>query len=57
MPMQRQTTYFHTSLARNILQDEYLGDDDDDDTKMSHTALATQLLYFYMKILIHIHNR
>ena len=40
--MQWQAIHFNTSLARNVLPDEYLagGDDEDDDTETSHTVLA-----------------
>lgn len=38
------------SLAHSVLQDEHL-DDDDGDTKMSHTVLAVHLLGFHMKAL------
>ena len=40
--MQWQAIHFNTSLARNVLPDEYLagGDDEDDATETSHTVLA-----------------
>ena len=44
-------------LHANALQDEYVGHDDDNDTEMYHSALAIQLLGFYMAMLTHIHNR
>lgn len=38
MPMKGEAINFHTSLAHNVLHDEYLGDIDD--IKMSHAVLA-----------------
>ena len=50
--------HFNTSLAHSVLQDEYLSKDDDDgDTKTSHTVLVMQLLDFHAKTLTHICNR
>lgn len=37
-PMKGEAINFHTSLAHNVLHDEYLGDIDD--IKMSHAVLA-----------------
>ena len=46
--MEGQAIHFNANLAHSVLHDEYLGDNDDD-AKMPHTALAIQLLDFYMK--------
>lgn len=42
---QGEALHFHTRLAH----DEHLGDDDDDDTKTSHTVPATLLSDFHTK--------
>ena len=44
-------------LAHDVLHNKYLDDDNDDDTKTSHTVFAIQLLDFHTKTLIHLNNR
>lgn len=46
---QGEALHFHTRLAH----DEHLGDDDDDDTKTSHTVPATLLSDFHTKTHTH----
>ena len=49
--------HLNTHLAKNVLQDEIFGNDNDNDTKKSHTVLVVELLDFHLKMLTHIHNR
>lgn len=44
--MEGEAIYFNANFAYGVLNDKYLGDNDDN-TKMSHTILAMQLSDFH----------
>lgn len=43
--MEGEAIYFNANFAYSVLNDKYLGDDDN--TKLSHTILAIQLSDFH----------
>ena len=49
MSMWGQAIHLNTNLAHDVLHNGRLGDEDD--TKISHTVFARQLLDFHMKTL------
>ena len=44
--MEGEAIYFNANFAYSVLNDKYLGDNDDN-TKLSHTILARQLSDFH----------